>query len=57
MYGIEIPRDFEHAVQLDLQNGNTLWQECMELEMQQLHQYRTFKDIGACSATRKITNK
>jgi hypothetical protein len=46
MYGIEIPRDFEHAVQLDLQNGNTLWQECTELEMQQLHQYRTFKDIG-----------
>jgi hypothetical protein len=46
MYGIKIPRDFEHAVQLDLQNGNTLWQECTELEMQQLHQYRTFKDIG-----------
>jgi hypothetical protein len=50
MYGIKIPRDFEHAVQLDLQNGNTLWQECTELKMQQLHQYRTFKDIGTGTA-------
>jgi hypothetical protein len=46
MYGIKIPRDYEHAVQLDAHNGNMLWQECKELKMQQLYQHQTFKDIG-----------
>jgi hypothetical protein len=46
MYGIEIPRDYQHALELDARNGNTLWQECKALELAQLKEYRAFKDIG-----------
>jgi hypothetical protein len=46
MYGYEIPRDYAHAKQLDQQNGNTKWQDCTRLEIQQLFEYKTFKDIG-----------
>jgi hypothetical protein len=46
VYGIEIPRDYQHTLELDARNGNTLWQDCTELELTQLREYRTFKDIG-----------
>jgi hypothetical protein len=46
MYGYEVPRDYNHAVQLDIANGNTKWQDCTKLEMQQLLEYKTFMDIG-----------
>ena len=32
-FGIELPRDVEHAYELDRQNGNTYWQDAIELEM------------------------
>ena len=40
-YMFEIPRDFKHAVELDKRNGNTKWQDCTKLEMQQLFLYDT----------------
>jgi hypothetical protein len=46
VYGIEIPRDYQHALELDARNGNNLWQECMVLELAQLKEYHAFKDIG-----------
>jgi hypothetical protein len=46
MYGYEIPRNFNHAVQLDERNGNTKWQDSTALEMQQLEEYATFQDLG-----------
>ncbi len=45
-YGYEIPKDFNHAVELDKRNGNTKWQDSTMLEMDQLHDYQTFKDLG-----------
>ena len=45
-YGFEVPRDLEHAKQLDQRNGNMLWQDCTKLEMNQPDEYRTFQDIG-----------
>jgi len=45
-YGYEVPRDYNHAVELDKHNGNTKWQDSTALEMSQLHKYRTFKDLG-----------
>jgi hypothetical protein len=33
MYGVEIPRDYQHALGLDQRNGNTLWQDCTALEL------------------------
>ena len=32
-YGVEIPRDINHAFELDDANGNTLWQDALALEM------------------------
>jgi hypothetical protein len=46
MYGIEIPNDYNAAIKLDQQNGNTLWQDCTTLEMEQLAEYKAFSDIG-----------
>jgi hypothetical protein len=33
-------------MQFDLKNGNTLWQEATNLEMSQLAEYDTFRDLG-----------
>ena len=32
-HGVEIPRDVEHAKELDAANGNGLWQDAMDKEM------------------------
>ena len=32
-YGIEIPRDVEHAHKIDLRNGNTMWRDTLKKEM------------------------
>ncbi len=45
-YGYEVPRDYNHAIKLDKLNGNTKWQDSTALEMSQLHEYKTFKDLG-----------
>jgi hypothetical protein len=46
-YGYEVPRDYNHAVELDTRNGNTKWQDSTKLEMAQLDEYETFKDLGS----------
>ena len=51
MYGFQIPRDYKEALLLDKQNGNTKWQDCTALEMQQLIDYQTFIDKGLYSQT------
>ena len=45
-YGFEVPRDYDHAVRIDKQNGNTKWQDATSLEMKQLDEYDTFQDLG-----------
>jgi hypothetical protein len=32
-YGIEVPNDLEHSLQLDRENGNRLWADALALEM------------------------
>ena len=32
-YGIEVPTEVEHAKELDMQNGNTMWMDAMAKEM------------------------
>jgi hypothetical protein len=46
MYRYEVPCDHNHAIRLDQHNGNTKWQDSIKLEMNQLHEYETFKDHG-----------
>ena len=45
-YGFEVPRDYKHALWLDKRNGNSKWIEATQLEMAQLDDYSTFKDVG-----------
>ena len=33
-------------MRLDKENGNTHWQDAMELELTQIHEYKVFKDTG-----------
>ena len=32
-YGIEVPRDIEHAHEIDSRNGNTMWRDALKKEM------------------------
>ena len=45
-FGVEVPRDHNHAMQLDQQNGNHLWKEAEEKELSQIDEYETFNDLG-----------
>jgi hypothetical protein len=45
-FGVEIPRDYEDALRLDAENGNTMWQDAVNLELLQLDEYDTFDDRG-----------
>jgi hypothetical protein len=45
-FGYRIPCNYNEAMQFDLKNGNTLWQEATNLEMLQLAEYDTFRDLG-----------
>ena len=45
-FGFRVPRTPEEAITIDNNNGNTLWQDAIALEMSQLHDYSTFEDLG-----------
>ena len=45
-FGVRIPLNPKEAVQLDEANGNKKWQEAMDKELDLLHEYNTFKDLG-----------
>jgi hypothetical protein len=45
-YGYEVPRSYQHAMELDKRNGNTRWQDAIDLELAQLYDYDTFIDYG-----------
>ena len=46
MYGVLVPRNHKQAMQLDEENGNTLWKESEERELAQVDEYNTFIDKG-----------
>ena len=46
MYGVQVPRTYDQAMQLDADNGNHLWQEAIDKEMVQIDEYETFDDRG-----------
>ena len=41
-FGVQVPRGTKEAYYLDLQNGNTLWQEAIAKEVNQLNSFKTF---------------
>ena len=40
----KFPRDYAHAVQLDVQNGNNKWRDAIDPEIEQIKKYQVFKD-------------
>ncbi|KAL7570793.1 hypothetical protein ACA910_014422 [Epithemia clementina (nom. ined.)] len=53
MFGYQIPRDYEEAMELDRKNGNTKWKEAIDLELKQIDDYQTFKDVGKAEINTK----
>jgi hypothetical protein len=45
-YGYQVPRNHAEAMFIDEKNGNTKWRDAEKLEMDQLFEYDTFKDLG-----------
>ena len=45
-FGVLVPRDHTHAMELDQQNGDTKWHDAEKLEHSQLQEYDTFIDKG-----------
>ena len=44
-YGVEVPSSVKHALELDTQNGNTLWQEAMDQEVAAMEEWGVFNPI------------
>ena len=45
-FGVRIPRNYKEAIELDKQNGNTLWQDAIRREMELIKEFGTFKSLG-----------
>ena len=45
-HGFQVPKDYNDAISLDKENSNTHWQDEMDLELTQIHEYKVFKDTG-----------
>ena len=45
-FGVKIPRDYAHAMELDRKNGNDLWAQAIKLEVDGIHSYKVFIDHG-----------
>jgi hypothetical protein len=41
-FGVKVPHNIKHAIELDQQNGDIRWQEVIELKLKQINEYRTF---------------
>src|SRR6056300_413537 len=46
MFGVQIPKNYKEAVAFDEKNGNTKWQDAINLELSQHDEYCTFFDAG-----------
>ena len=45
-HGFQVPKDYNDAIRLDKENSNTHWQDAMDLELTQIHEYKVFRDTG-----------
>ena len=45
-HGFQVPKDYNDAIRLDKENSNTHWQDAMDFELTQIHEYKVFKDTG-----------
>jgi hypothetical protein len=47
MFGLLVPKGVNQALAIDKKNGDKLWERAMQEEIDQLHEYSTFKDMGS----------
>ncbi len=45
-FGILAPRTWKETVQIDRENGNTLWQDAIKKDLAQIMEYKTFRNLG-----------
>lgn len=45
-FGVLVPRNHQHAMEIDNTNGNNLWAVAEEKELSQQDDYQTFRDLG-----------
>ena len=45
-HGFQVPKDYNDAIRLDKENSNTYWQDAMDLELSQIHEYKVLKNTG-----------
>ena len=45
-HGFQVPKDYNDDIRLDMENSDTHWQDAMDLELTQIHEYKVFKDTG-----------
>jgi len=45
-FGIQVPRNQKEALLLDQKHGNNNWSNAMSAEIESLHEYNTFSDMG-----------
>jgi hypothetical protein len=44
-FGVQVPRNWKEAMELDAKNNLTLWHDAIEKEMDQVAEYGTFRDL------------
>ena len=44
-FGVEVPRNAKHAMELDKANGNTGWRDATQLELKQINDYGVFRVV------------
>ena len=45
-YGVWVPRSVKEALEVDRKNGNNLWREAINKEIEALQQFKTFKRVA-----------
>ena len=44
MFGVQVPRNYDEAMEFDRMNGNDKWKKATDLELSQIDDYQTFTD-------------
>ena len=44
-YGFEVPKDYKDALRIDKENDNTKWQDAIDLELDQIKEYKVFQHL------------
>ena len=45
-FGVQIPNDYEHGMELDKENGDKGWYDANDTEMEKMNEYKVFVDHG-----------